>query len=95
MTFYELCQKDVVSLTTGANMGRVDDAVFEESTAALTHIVLYGRLKLFGLLGREEDVVIPWTEIEKIGTDVLLVKTAEDVAPKRKRQRGKLAEWFS
>ena len=76
MTVYELCERDVVNVTTGQNLGKVDDISFEPETASITGVILYGRLKLFGLLGREEDTAIPWGDIEKIGTDVLLVRTA-------------------
>ena len=31
--------------------------------------------RLFGLLGREENLTIPWQEIETIGTDAVLVHT--------------------
>ena len=31
--------------------------------------------RLFGLLGRQEDVFIPWREIDAIGADVILVRT--------------------
>ena len=71
MTVYELCERDVVNVTTGQNLGKVDDISFEPETASITGVILYGRLKLFGLLGREEDTAIPWGDIEKIGTDVL------------------------
>lgn len=87
MTVYELCEREVVNVATGQNLGRVDDLSFDPQTAGVTGIILYGRLKLFGLLGREEDVAIPWKEIEKIGEDVLLVRTGAQV----KRQSKK---WF-
>ncbi|MFQ9681731.1 MAG: PRC-barrel domain-containing protein [Ruthenibacterium lactatiformans] len=60
MTVYELCERDVVNVTTGQNLGKVDDISFEPETASITGVILYGRLKLFGLLGREEDTAIPW-----------------------------------
>ena len=85
MTLYELCQRDVINVSTGANLGRVDDISFEEATATITNIVLYGRLKLFGLLGREEDTYIPWTDIKKIGSDVVLVQTEQSPPPKAKK----------
>ena len=53
MTLYELCHHDVVDLSTGANLGSVDDIVFDSATAAVTHLVLYGKPRLFGLLGRK------------------------------------------
>ena len=38
---------------------------------------VYGRLRLFGLLGREEDFVIPWQDIVLIGDDAVLVNFEE------------------
>ena len=74
MTVYELCERDVVNVTTGQNLGKVDDISFEPETASITGVILYGRLKLFGLLGREADFVIPWGDIVLIGEDTVLVR---------------------
>ena len=30
MTLYELCQHDVISVSTGANLGKVDDLSFDD-----------------------------------------------------------------
>ena len=65
MTVYELCERDVVNVTTGQNLGKVDDISFEPETASITGVILYGRLKLFGLLGREEDRVFPWEAVRR------------------------------
>ena len=85
MTLYELCERDVINMATGSNLGRVDDISFIPETASVTHVVLYGKLKLFGLLGREEDFYIPWKDIQKIGTDVLLVDTTVQAPAKPKK----------
>lgn len=87
MTLYELCERDVINITTGTNLGRVDDIAFVPETATITHVVLYGKLKLFGLLGREEDRLIPWVEIEKIGDDVLLVNSSQQAELKPKKRK--------
>ena len=34
-----------------------------------------GRLRLFGLLGREEDRVFPWEAVRRFGADTILVET--------------------
>ena len=75
MTVYELCERDVVNVTTGQNLGKVDDISFEPETASITGVILYGRLKLFGLLGREEDRVFPWDAVRRFGADTILVET--------------------
>ncbi len=86
MTLYELCHRDVINVATGANLGKTDDIAFDESTAQISHIIIYGRLRLFGLLGREEDLSIPWADIRKIGDDVILVHT--DITPRTKAKKG-------
>ena len=78
MTVYELCERDVVNVTTGQNLGKVDDISFEPETASITGVI--------GLLGREEDTAIPWGDIEKIGTDVLLVRTAVSAPPRSRKK---------
>ena len=75
MTLSELCKKDVIQVPLGANLGRADDLRFDPQTAALEGLVLLGRPRLFGLLGRQEDVFIPWREIDAIGAGVILVRT--------------------
>lgn len=75
MTIRELCEKEVVQLEQGVCLGRADDLAFDPVTARLQSLILLGRPRLFGLLGREESLTIPWQEIETIGTDAVLVHT--------------------
>ena len=75
MTIRELCEKEVVQLEQGVCLGRADDLAFDPATARLQSLILLGRPRLFGLLGREENLTIPWQEIETIGTDAELVHT--------------------
>ena len=57
------------------------------TTPAITALVVYGRSRLFGLLGREPDTVIPWDEVEMIGGDIVLVK-----CPAPPREQGLLGK---
>ena len=75
MTIRELCEKEVVQLEQGVCLGRADDLAFKPATTRLRRLILLGRPRLFGLLGREENLTIPWQEIETIGTDAVLVHT--------------------
>ena len=76
MTIRELCEKEVVQLEQGVCLGRADDLEFDPATAQLQSLILLGRPRLLGLLGRDESLTIPWQEIETIGTDSILVHTA-------------------
>lgn len=73
MTLRDLSEKDVIQIKTGENLGRIDDMIFDEHTAQLQSVVLRGRSRLFGLLGYDEDLIIPWESIQTIGTDVIMV----------------------
>ena len=45
--------KDVVNAGDGVRLGYVGDVELDTESAALTAIVIRGRYRLFGLLGRE------------------------------------------
>lgn len=76
MTIRQLCEKEIVQLEQGVCLGKADDLTFDPATAQLESLILLGRPRLFGLLGREESLTIPWQEIDTIGTDAVLVRTA-------------------
>lgn len=70
----DMCKKEVVSIKDGGRLGFVCDVEIDCDTAAITALVVYGRGRLFGLLGREQDTVIPWRDVEMLGGDIVLVK---------------------
>ena len=69
----DLRDKEVISIKDGVILGNVCDVEVDTCTAKVCAIVIFGRLKLFGLLGREEDIIIKWCDIEVIGEDTILV----------------------
>ena len=75
LTLMGLCRKDVIQLQKGIKLGRADDLKVNDKTARLEGMILFGRPRLFGLLGRQPDVFIPWEEVETVGTDVIFVNT--------------------
>ena len=72
-TLYDLRDKSVVNVKDGVNFGRVDDVVIDSESAKIVSLVIYGRKKFFGLLGREPDFLISWDDIKIIGSDVVLI----------------------
>ncbi len=69
----DMRNKEVISVKDGTRLGCVSDVEVDTCTAELVAIVIFGKCKLFGILGREEDIVIKWCEIEVIGEDTILV----------------------
>ncbi len=66
--------KQVVSTETGAVIGYVGELEIDTDTGSVANIVIFGKQRLMGILGREEDVMIPWSNIEVIGDETVLIK---------------------
>ena len=80
MTFREITAKQVVQTIDGVILGQADDMVLDETGTRVQAFILYGAPKLFGLLGRGEDLVIPVEKVKMFGVDVLLVDTRQEKA---------------
>lgn len=87
-----LRDKEVINVKDGGRIGFVGDVEVDTKEAKLTSIVVYGRLRLFGLLGREADSVIPWKDIVLIGEDTVLVQYEPPAQRPRQGTFGKLLE---
>lgn len=78
---WELRDKEIINLSDGSRIGYVGDMVVDLEQGKVTALVVPGRLRLFGLLGREPDQVFPWSAVRRFGTDTVLVdgdkRTAE------------------
>ena len=55
------------------------DVEIDTSSGSLQAIVIQGKFKFLGILGREDDIVIPWNEISVIGKETILVNTDPDI----------------
>lgn len=70
----ELRHKEVINICDGQKMGCITDLVFELCKGCITHIIIPGPCKAFGIFGREEEYVIPIRCVRQIGEDVVLVE---------------------
>lgn len=70
----ELRYKEVISVTDGSRFGYVGDMEVDLESGQVRALVVPGRLRLFGLLGREEDRYIPWDRVRRFGEDIILVE---------------------
>ncbi len=66
-------QKEVINIRDGRRLGYVIDMEFNLYEGRVTAIVVPGANRLLGFLKGDDDLVIPWEKIKKIGDDVILV----------------------
>lgn len=73
----DLKQKEVINIADGRRLGFVSDVEINLEDGRLEAIILPGAGRFFGLLGKENEFVIPWDRIKKIGEDIILVEMDE------------------
>lgn len=70
-------QKEVVNISDGRRLGFITDVEVNLEKGLIEAIIIPGQGKFLGFMGGEGDYVIPWSDIEKIGDDVILVRVEE------------------
>ncbi|MBO0959193.1 YlmC/YmxH family sporulation protein [Neobacillus sp. MM2021_6] len=66
--------KDVVNVSDGKRLGNIGDIEINLTTGKIEAVVISGNGRVLGFFGKDEDIVIPWKNIIKIGQDVILVR---------------------
>ena len=90
MRVTDLSCKEVVCIRDGARLGFVSDVEVEVPEGHVCAIVVPGKCRFFGFLGRAEDFVIPWNAIRREGDDIILV----DCSPGDCRFPRPKPKWF-
>jgi YlmC/YmxH family sporulation protein len=75
----ELQEKEIISLTDGSRFGYVGDIEIDLDNGQIKTLIVPGRRRLFGLLGREADRYIPWHTVRQFGSDIILVEQEPQV----------------
>ena len=80
----ELKYKEVVNIADGGRFGFVGDVEIDLQNGKILALLIPGRLRMFGLLGREEDRRIPWDSVRQFGEDIILVEEPKELKNQRK-----------
>lgn len=70
INYSELKKKEVLNVTTGKNLGKITDLIIDTKSGRILKIVVPGKK---GFLSCEVEE-IKFSDIEKIGDDVILIK---------------------
>jgi len=70
----ELQYKELVDITDGTRYGFIGDFEIDTENGCIRNIIVYGRARMLGLLGREQDTIFPWSAVKRIGADLILVE---------------------
>lgn len=79
----DLRSREIINVVDGRRLGLIKDIDIDLEEGRITSIILPGVSgKFLGFLGREEEIIVPWEKIIKIGTDVILVEISSFTDPK-------------
>lgn len=73
----DLKQKEVINIADGRRLGFVCDVEIDLENGRIDAIVIPGGGRLFGIIGKDSEFIIPWERIKKIGEDIILVDMDE------------------
>ena len=72
----DLRYKEVIDLTTGQRLGYVCDAEIDLEQGKIVSLIVPGQKKLGGLLSGDDDYILPWESISRLGEDIILAEVA-------------------
>jgi YlmC/YmxH family sporulation protein len=69
----DLRYKEVINIKSGQRLGYVCDVIVDTAAGKVLALVVPGPCRFFGMIGHEDDYIIPWDCIPRISEDIILV----------------------
>lgn len=82
--------KDVINIVDGKRLGQISDLELDLRQGRIEAIVVPTNSRFMGIFGGGSDLIIPWHNIVKIGSDVVLVKMEEVKAVPEEKDQDRL-----
>ena len=73
----DLRQKEVINVVNASRLGYVYDVEINFETGNIDAIIVPGKPRILGVIGKKDDYVIPWDNIVRVGEDIVLVEMSE------------------
>jgi len=83
--------KEVVNLCDGCRLGYVTDVVIDICSGKLDAIVVPEKNGLLGFVFKENEFIIKWENVEKIGDDIILVKYSKTASSSQNGEKRKFS----
>ncbi|MCD7770807.1 MAG: YlmC/YmxH family sporulation protein [Oscillospiraceae bacterium] len=86
-TLTELKRKELIETKTGTMLGKISDIEIDTDEASIASVIVYGRPRLFGILGRDSDMIIRYSDIDLVGRDTVLISSEEKLSWREQQPR--------
>mgnify|MGYP000810192363 CR=1 FL=1 len=88
----DLRYKEVIDQSTGQRLGYVCDAEIDLDDGKIVSLIVPGQKKLGGLLSGDDDYILPWGSISRLGEDIILAEVSGQ-QPRRRREKRQNHLW--
>lgn len=78
----DLRLREVINIVDGRRLGEIKDIELDLEKGKIKSIILPGPGRFLRFFGRNEDIIVPWEKIKKLGVDVILVEVPNFTDPK-------------
>ncbi|MBQ2839897.1 MAG: YlmC/YmxH family sporulation protein [Oscillospiraceae bacterium] len=69
----ELSCKEVINICDGTRYGFVNDVEVDCACGRIVSLIVHCSSKFSSLFSKNDDIIIPWESIKRIGDDLILV----------------------
>ncbi len=70
--------KDVIDINRGKKLGFIDDVDIDTANGNIKAVIIPAHPnKIMSFFSKTNDIVIEWSDIQKIGEDVILVNSSQ------------------
>ena len=88
MKFSQLQCKEVICAGDGRRLGFVSDVEINAADGCVAALIVPGPCRFLGVAGRNEEFVIPWSSICRIGPDIVLVDIDPNTCRRPREKEG-------
>ena len=79
MKLSDLVIKDVIREEDGTRLGKISDITIDAASGKVISIHVTKGIRLSGLFSSNDEILVPWNKIVKIGSDVIIVETVHNI----------------
>jgi YlmC/YmxH family sporulation protein len=86
LRFSELMGKEIINIFDGVRLGTIGDSdmIIDPESGEIESIVLPRRPNFMGLWADKQELVIPWSAVKKVGTELIIVDLDESYSMYKK-----------
>lgn len=72
--YADLRNKEIINVEDGRRLGFVCDIEFDMDSGTVSALIVPHKIGFFSFFKKNDEYIIPWDNIKKIGDDIIIVE---------------------